>query len=289
MQLLRLAVTITLVMASALAHAQERISYTYKSLNGTSENLDAAISKAPSDGKKPAVVILHHSGGWDAGTNKQYVELLTQNGFIAIEPILFRRPTKTTYGESLAKALGAVQYLSTRSDVDANNISIIGTSYGANLSVFAATQWAQSKYLPEQVKIRKVAALYPVCWFYPKLIKRDTNSWFFKERLQDFPEDFMDMWANIPMKLFAAGQDDYSSKDATVCPTFKDTLPSEAQKALTSVVVYPDATHGWDQGRTFSFNEPAACKGQGCTNTNAFNPAITAQAKKELLEFLTKN
>lgn len=289
MQLLRLAVTITLVMASVLAHAQERISYTYKSLNGTSENLDAAISKAPSDGKKPAVVILHHSGGWDAGTNKQYVELLTQNGFIAIEPILFRRPTKTTYGESLAKALGAVQYLSTRSDVDANNISVIGTSYGANLSVFAATQWAQSKYLPEQVKIRKVAALYPVCWFYPKLIKRDTNSWFFKERLQDFPEDFMDTWANIPMKLFAAGQDDYSSKDATVCPTFKDTLPSEAQKALTSVVVYPDATHGWDQGRTFSFNEPAACKGQGCTNTNAFNPAITVQAKKELLEFLTRD
>lgn len=289
MQLLRLAVTITLVMASALAHAQERISYTYKSLNGTSENLDAVVTTTAAAGKKPAVVILHNSAGWEQGMTKQYADMLSENGFVAIEPILFRRPTKTTYGESLAKTLGAVLYLSTRSDVDANNISVIGTSYGANLSVFSATQWAQSKYLPEQVKIRKIAALYPVCWFYPKLIKRDTNSWFFKERLKDFPEDFMDTWANIPMKLFAAGQDDYSSKDATVCPTFKDTLPSEAQKALTSVVVYPDATHGWDQGRTFSFNEPAACKGQGCTNTNAFNPAITAQAKKELLEFLTKD
>ena len=289
MQLLRLAVTITLVMASALAHAQERIRYTYKSLNGTSENLDAVISKAPSDGKKPAVVILHHSGGWDAGTNKQYVDLLTQNGFITVEPIMFHRPTKTTYGDSLAKAMGAVNYLSTRPDVDMGKVSVIGTSYGANLSVFMATQWASEKFLAASIKISKVASLYPVCWFYPKLIKRDTNSWFFKERLQDFPEGFMDHWTNIPMKLFAAGQDDYSGKDATVCTSFKEALPSEAQKALTSVVVYPDATHGWDQGRTFSFHEPAACQSKGCINTNASNPPVTEQAKKELLEFLQKD
>lgn len=279
----------SLLIAVTATNAQERISYTYKTLNGASENLDAVISKAPSEGKKPAVVILHHSGGWDAGTNKQYVDLLTQNGFITVEPIMFHRPTKTTYGDSLAKAMGAVNYLSTRPDVDMGKVSVIGTSYGANLSVFMATQWASEKFLAAPIKISKVASLYPVCWFYPKLIKRDTNSWFFKERLQDFPEGFMDHWTNIPMKLFAAGQDDYSGKDATVCTSFKETLPSEAQKAVTSVVVYPDATHGWDQGRTFSFHEPAACQSKGCTNTNASNPSVTAQAKKELLEFLQKD
>jgi uncharacterized protein len=289
MFLMRLTLTLALLMTFSLTHAQERISYAYKTLSGASESLDAVITKISVDGKRPAVVILHHSGGWEAGTNKQYVELLSQNGFIAIEPILFRKPTKTTYGESLAKAMGAINYLSTRADVDMSNVSVIGTSYGANLSVFMATQWAQKNFLPEQIKIHKVVALYPVCWFYPKLIKHDTNSWFFKERLKDLPIDMMDNWANIPMKLFAAGQDDYSGKDATVCPEFKEALPSEVQKALTSVVVYPDATHGWDQGRTFSFHEPAACKSMGCTNTNAFNPNVTAQAKNELLIFLQKD
>ena len=281
--------SIALLLATSVSTAQNQISYVFKTLNGTTESLDAVVSKAPSEDKKPAVVILHHSGGWDAGTNKQYVELLTQNGFITVEPIMFRRPTKTTYGDSLAKAMGAINYLSTQPDVDMGKISVIGTSYGANLSVFMATKWASEKFLAAPIKINKVAALYPVCWFYPKLIKRDTNSWFFKERLQDFPEGFMDHWANIPMKLFAAGQDDYSSKDATVCTSFKEALPSEAQKALTSVVVYPDATHGWDQGRTFSFHEPAACQSKGCINTNAFNPSVTAQAKKQLLEFLTSD
>ncbi len=283
---IRLTLTLTLLMTGPLARAQEHISYTYQTLSGASESLDAVITKSPVDGKKPAVVILHHSGGWDVGTNKQYAELLSQNGFIAIEPILFRRQTKTTYGESLAKAMGAINYLNTRADVDMSNISVIGVSYGANLSVFMATQWAQTKFLPEQIKIRKVAALYPVCWFYSKLIQRDTDSWFFKERLQNFPADMMDNWANIPMKLFAAGQDDYNDKDASVCHAFKEALPSETQKALTSVVVYNDATHGWDQGRNFSFHEPAACKSKGCTNTNAFNPSVTAQAKNELLVFL---
>nr|WP_315228309.1 hypothetical protein [uncultured Limnohabitans sp.] len=279
--------SIALLLVTTVSTAQNHISYAYKTLNGTTENLDAVISRAPTEGKKPAVVILHHSGGWDAGTNKQYVELLTRNGFITVEPIMFRRPTKTTYGESLAKAMGAINFLSTQPDVDMGHVSIIGTSYGANLSVFMATQWASEKFLSVPIKISKVAALYPVCWFYPKLIKRDTNSWFFKERLQDFPEGFMDHWTNTPMKLFAAGQDDYNDKDAAACTSFKEALTSETQKALTSVVVYPEATHGWDQGRTFSFHEPAACQSKGCTNTNAFNPAVTAQAKKELLNFLT--
>ncbi len=102
MFLMRLTLTLALLMTFSLTHAQERISYAYKTLSGASESLDAVITKISVDGKRPAVVILHHSGGWEAGTNKQYVELLSQNGFIAIEPILFRKPTKTTYGESLA-------------------------------------------------------------------------------------------------------------------------------------------------------------------------------------------
>ncbi len=280
---------LSLAFTTAAVANEEHISYTYTTAKGGIEVLEAVVTLPSNNGKKPAVVILHHSGGWDAGTTKQYADLLAKNGFLAIEPIMFRRPSKTTYAESLAKAMGAIDYLSKRSDVDTANISVIGTSYGANLSVFMATQWANKKYLTEQIKIQKVAALYPVCWFYPKLIKRDTNSWFFKARLQDFPEDFMDNWANIPMKLFAAGQDDYNEKDAAACATFKEAITSDAQNKLTSVVVYPDATHGWDQGRTFSFNEPAACKSKGCTNTNTSNPSITEQAKKDLLEFLLKD
>ena len=273
------------LMYCAVADAQEQISYTYVTANGTSASADALVSIPSSDKKLPAVVILHHSGGFDAGTTKQYAELLKANGFITIEPIMFKRPGKFQYSDSLAKAMGAVAYLSTKDNVDPLRISIVGTSYGANLGVFAATDWAQQKYTPT-VKLHKIVSLYPVCWFYSKIIAKDTDSWFFKERMKEFPSTFMDTWSNVPTKIIAGGQDDYNNKDKTACESFKNAVPSDTQRDLISVTVYNDATHGWDQGRTFSFHEPAACKSQGCTNTNQHNETVTQQAKAELLNFL---
>ncbi len=283
---IRLLAILILIYCSAV-DAQEQISYTYVTNIGTSAVANAVVTQPASNKKLPAVVILHHSGGFDAGTTKQYADLLNSNGFITIEPIMFNKPGKFQYSESLAKAMGAVAYLNSLDTVDHSRISVIGTSYGANLSVFAATEWAQQKYTPT-VKLHRVVSLYPVCWFYSKIIERDTSSWFFKDRLKEFPETFMDAWADVPTMILAGGQDDYNGKDGLACNTFKNLIPSEKQKNLTSVTVYQDATHGWDQGRTFSFHEPAACKAQGCTNTNQSNKAVTEQAKAELLSFLTK-
>jgi dienelactone hydrolase len=49
--------------------------------------------------------------------------------------------------------------------------------------------------------------------------------------------------------------------------------------------MYPGSTHGWDHGKTYSFQTSAACKGKGCVNTNQSNPRVTAEGYKDVLEF----
>ena len=51
-------------------------------------------------------------------------------------------------------------------------------------------------------------------------------------------------------------------------------------------MVYPSATHGWDQRRSANFYEGIACKGRGCFNINAPDAQVAQQSIKDLIEFL---
>ena len=73
---------LSLAFTTAAVANEEHISYSYTTAKGGIEVLEAVVTLPSNNGKKPAVVILHHSGGWDAGTTKQYADLLAKNGFI---------------------------------------------------------------------------------------------------------------------------------------------------------------------------------------------------------------
>ena len=290
--LLRAAMTALLCSLGAhLAQAQEVVRYPYRIAAGPGEparqgEVEASLRRPVGPANGAALVLLHHGGGWEVGTTAQYGEYFSQRGFVTLEPRMFinhlrRRP----HVEHLGQAMGALRYLAQMPQVRQDAISAVGLSFGALLTVFAATEWAYKAHDLQDLRFKRLASLYPVCWTLSaglngELIKRPVY--------RGIPAEFMQSWEGIEMKIFTGTQDDYDDRDPKACPDFVNAIPDERQRRASSVQVYPGATHGWDHGRTYSFPEPVACKGRGCTNTNRSDPAITARGKEDLLEFLSR-
>ena len=271
-----------LILLSFNTFAQEVMKYEYKSIEGRKESIEAVIRTPKTDGKKKAVIILHHGGGWGEGTTTQYAEFFSQHGFVTLEPRMFNARPKLP-GEYLDQVFGGLAYLSSHPEVDNENISVMGLSFGGMLTLYAGTEWANKRFGDGINKFKLLAPVYPVCWLFTKLIKREVNI------IEKFiPNDFLDSWIGSPMKIFAGGMDDYDDKDPKACNEFVETIPDMRQKSVTTVQVYADATHGWDRSTTKSFNDRLACKGRGCINTNTSNPSVTVKGKEDLLKFLNE-
>lgn len=274
------------VAVSSCAFAQSTIvSFGFAGNEGSEKSIEAVLTLPPkgTSDKRPAIVILHHAGGWGAGTTTQYANFLSSHGFVTLEPRMFNvdGEKEDTYAH-MPGVFGSLAYLAKHADVDDKKIALMGLSYGALLSLYAGTEWAQQKYQPGAHRYAAIASFYPLCWVVKAYVTRSIGKW--KNRA--YPESMMDKWTGIPTMIFAPGMDDYESRDARSCEDFVASIPDAKQKSLTSVQVYPGATHGWDHGRTYTFFARTACKGVGCNNTNESNPAVTEQAKNDLLKFL---
>ncbi|MFM8508865.1 MAG: dienelactone hydrolase family protein [Betaproteobacteria bacterium] len=266
------------------ALAQESVSIPYTEHNGSKQQVEAVLRLPSTLTDKRAVIVLHHAGGWLQGTTQQYGELFQRNGVISLDLKMFdQRPDNPQ--KHLAQVFGAVNYLAARTDVDPSKISVMGLSYGGAISLYAATAWAHSTYAAPGVKLRSVAALYPTCFFHDGLAKGEPRM-IRRMGSFGFPVDFYDRWSGIPAKIYIGGKDDYESQDPLSCSSFVSAVKDEAQRKLFAVELYPEAKHGWDHGRTYSFYEPVACKGRGCQNTNQSDPELTERVKENLLEFL---
>ena len=270
----------SIAVLACSVQAQEIIKYEYTDADGKRDTVEAVVRTPKTDANKRAVVILHHAGGWGSGTTAQYADLLSSNGFVTIEPRLFNTRPKHT-SEYVGQVFGALNYLSTLATVDPAQISVMGLSYGANLTVIAATEWSNKKFTDGAKRFKSYAAFYPVCWAHAATIKRTAP----RSRASKFPDDVEDKWVGSPMKIFAGSDDDYEGRDPKSCTEFIEAIPDVKQRSVSSVNLYQGATHGWDQVSQ-SFMEPVACKGKGCVNNNVHNPEVTARAKEDLLKFL---
>lgn len=280
-----LIVTAVLAIASPARAQETLVDLKFPGNDGEQVSVEAAITLPAKSAvqKRPAIVILHHAGGWGAGTTAQYASFLASQGFVALEPRMFNADgeREDTY-RHMPTVFGSLAYLAKRPDVDDQKIALMGLSYGALLSLYAGTTWAQAKYPLGELRYAAIASFYPLCWVGKAYVSRTIGKW--KNRA--YPESFMDQWAGIPLAIFAGGADDYESKDPRSCTDFVASIPDEKQRSLTQVHLYSAATHGWDHGRTYSFFARTACKGSGCNNTNESSPAITQSAKADLLKFL---
>lgn len=271
----------------ACFHARaELVSIPYVDFDGTPRFVEADLTE-PAGGraaKSPALVILHHRGGWGAGTTRQYAQLAAQRGAVALELRMFDR-TPANPLRHLSQAYAALAFLAGKPGVDGTRISVIGMSYGASLAIYAATTWAAQRFGTPGLKFDRHAGLYPTCFFHEGIIRRDPK---IGARLRDFgfADDFHDRWLASPVRIYQAADDTFEDSDPAACGKFVAAIADPDSRKRFEVVVWPGASHGWDIAGSATYFDPLGCRFRGCEVRRVHDPSVTARTQQDLVKFL---
>jgi dienelactone hydrolase len=274
----------SLLFASAWADEIVEIKHT-EVFDGQNVTIQGHLRRTAqnNDERSPAVVLIHSAGGWTDGTTTPVAKRLNAAGFHTLELRFF--PTNKQISEHhllVRRTYAALAYLANLPDVDPERIGIAGFSLGAHLSIWTTAEILTAKF----GKGHQFAAhvpVYPVCWLQSQLLRGFMGN---AGRRFDLPADFLSRFTGKPVKILAAGLDDYDARDPKACEDFVNQIPEDSRKSF-EVQTYLEATHGWNQ-KTRSFFEPIACKGRGCTNHNVFNPSVTEQSNLVIVNFFVE-
>jgi dienelactone hydrolase len=201
--------------------------------------------------KAPVVVIAHGSTGPDS-RGRAHAEALGAAGISSLEIDMWRprglkggldRPRNVF--ETLPDVFGAFRYLACRPEFDALRIGITGFSWGGVLALLTATRAVARRYLRNGERFAAHAALYPVCWLY--------------NRVEGY--ELRDL-TGAPILLQCGDADDYDAPDAAA-KLVAGLDPSD--RASIQTIVYPGATHAFDQADEPPriVTDPFAHQGQG--------------------------
>lgn len=279
-----LAAALFCLIATA-SKAQTWIKVPYDMGAGTAAQQLDAVLRMPAEGTAngQALLILHHGGGFSFNTTRQYGEFFSQRGFVTLELKMFNVNTEETSPlMTRGQMMGGLKHLSQMSGV--HKVSAMGMSMGAFMTLDATTAWFYEHYQAGASRFHRLAALYPVCWFYSEALKGKAAD---LRPFSKMPADHFQRWAGIPLLILAAGKDSYDGSDPKACADVVKSIPDARQANLTQLEVFPSATHGWDHGRDYSFPVRGGCTGRtNCINHIVSSPDIVEQGKQKVLEFL---
>jgi dienelactone hydrolase len=191
--------------------------------------LSGDLQFPPGRGPFPAVVLAHGCGGVgnaDAG----WASVLRQWGYATFVIDSFRgrnlrevcsNAAALTATQRIPDVYGALHMIATHPRIDAHRVALMGFSHGGQLTVAAATAWAQKQYLPAGTPgFRAFLPFYPWCnTVYPEV-----------QRLA------------APMRIHSGALDDWTP--AAPCAALVERARKAGQDA--SITVYPDAHHSFD-------------------------------------------
>lgn len=180
---------------------------------------------------RPAVVVLEGLGGIIPERELRYAAMLAHDGYVTLAVDTFgprgavsishpMRALRVTEASMLADAYGALRYLAGLPIVDRDRIAVMGFSYGAMVSVFAAYRQVQEIYAPDGLRFAAHAA------YYGCTVARFTDP----------------VTTGAPVRLFVGGL------DQNVCVERTHTIAGDLRRGGSDVHVhlYPDAYHQWD-------------------------------------------
>ena len=228
------------------------------------------------EGKRPAVVIIHGSGGVDS-RGGHYANALNHAGYVTLEVDLWAaRGVQSAGGrpksviETLPDAFASLNFLTQMTGtVDSERIGITGFSWGGVVSMLSANRAYREKYGTGVQKCAAHAPFYPVCWGYNVVRGYD-----FKNLTG----------AKI---LIQAGKADVYDAPET-CSNMVASLAS-ADAALVELVMYDNATHAWDRREPdATVPDPASHVGKGGMVPLRYNAAVTRKSTEKLLEFFAE-
>jgi dienelactone hydrolase len=236
---LRLAAVAGALLGIALcapAHAQQRVELpSLDAPQGVPVTLIGHWFAGGEGGLRPAVVLLHGCGGpYERGVlsprMREYTTMLTGEGWHALVLDSFTPrgerelctqtidSRRVTQANRRLDALGALQWLAARSDVDARRIALLGWSNGGS-TVLGASNGAHAAVRKASVAARAGVAFYPGCEDELKLGYVPT----------------------APLLLLLGAEDDWTP--AEPCVELAQRAKGEPKP---KVELYPGAFHGFD-------------------------------------------
>jgi dienelactone hydrolase len=135
---------------------------------GGKTELQGYLTKPKGAGPFPAIVLLHSCLGLPSNRRALGAEIAGW-GYVALFVDDFStRGLKETcavdFNEAMADAFGALVFVSGLPDVDPTRIAAVGFSQGADTALqIAAMRFAGAFNIPDNVRFKAVAALYPPC------------------------------------------------------------------------------------------------------------------------------
>lgn len=226
-------------------------------------------------GKVPAVVIAHGSGGVDS-RGSFHAQALNAAGIATLEIDMWAarglsggadgRPKAVS--ETLPDAFGALKFLSAHPAIDASRIGMMGFSWGGVMTMLTATQKYAAMAEPGQRFVAH-APFYPVCWVYNHVPGYEFGS-----------------LTGAPVFIQAGGADAYDNPDS--CQQLIDSL-APADHGLLSLTVYPGATHGFDRLEpAMSESDPYSHLGQGGVVDIIPSPDAAETARRAQVDFFRR-
>jgi len=227
-------------------------------------------------GGRAVVVIAHGSAGPDS-RGPAYAEALGEAGVSSLELDMWRprghkggldRPKSVA--DTFPDVFGAFRYLNARPEFDALRIGVMGFSWGGVLSMLTATRSVARRYLRNGERFAAHAPLYPVCWLY--------------NRVEGY--EFRDL-TGAPILLQCGAADDYDAPDSA--QSLLDRL-DPGDRASVRAIVYPNATHAFDQvGEAAKVvSDPFAHQGRGGEVRFTPNPEAGRAARRAAAEFFRR-
>lgn len=224
---------------------------------------------------RPAVIIVHGSGGVDS-RGGAYAEALNRAGFATLEIDLWAARGVNSPGdrpkavaETLPDAFAALAFLAARPGVDARRIGIMGFSWGGVVSMLSATRTANQTFGRPDLAFAAHAPLYPVCWVY--------------NRVPGY--EFVDL-TGAPVLIQAGAEDRYDDPDS--CDRLGASLPEQV-RTFVSVMTWPGASHAWDRREPdMVAYDPFAHKGAGGEAPFRYDPEVTRRSTEAVVAFFTR-
>jgi dienelactone hydrolase len=212
-------------------------------------------------GPVPAMVILHGSGGI-GGRESMWAQRMNDLGYAAFVVDSFTgrgiKDTLTDQGQlsmagDMADGLVALRLLASHPRVDRKRIAVMGFSRGGIAALYTALEPIRRGIIDDDLRFAAHVPLYPGC-----------NVPYVSARLD-----------GAPILMLLGGKDDYTP--AAPCVAYAETLRAEG--ARVSVVVYPEARHGFD-GLSTPRYFPGFTTGRDCHGAlNVDTGALTAIAQ----------
>ena len=182
------------------------------------------------EGKIPAVIIMHASGGVFSWREKSMAKILNDNGIAAFIPYSFAarglhktrstQETGTTFGMRVADAFAALEFLSNHPDIDKNRIGVMGYSSGGFASLLSIDKKVCNILINKDIQFASHVNVYV------------SSILVFKE-----PQP-----TNAPMLFLMGGKDDTCPKDKVL--ELAKAISNSGGDIMTKI--YPDAYHVFD-------------------------------------------